>query len=157
MIRRGLLLAPWAVAAQEGLPARLDNLALHGVAARRYLGFRVYEAALYLSQPAATPEQVADPAAILVRYQRRVALADVRRAWLPSLGDQLEPGFDAWLRDIAPGDEEIYTFTAQGARLDGPGRPPLQLPPGRFTTRLRGAWLGPEAPPALRAGWFPPA
>ncbi len=156
MTRRALLLLPLAAAAQDGFPPSAPGgLALHGVAARRYLGFRVYEAALYVAAPAARPEHVADPALILVRYHRRVALADVRRAWLPSLGEPLDPGFDAWLRDISPGNEESYAFSRTGARLEGPGRLALNLPPGPFTTMLRASWLGTEAPPALRAGWFP--
>lgn len=158
MTRRALLLLPLAARAQDGFPPTAGGgLALHGVAARRYLGFRVYEAALYLAAPAARPEQVSDPALILVRYLRRVALADVRRAWLPSLGEPLDPGFDAWLRGLSPGDEEHYGFTREGARLQGPGRAPLHLPPGRLTALLRASWLGPEAPAALRTGWFPGA
>jgi len=155
VIRRALILLPLVARAQDGFPPRAPGgLELHGVAARRYLGFRVYEAALYLAAPAAVPEQVADPSLVLVRYLRRVVLADLRRAWLPSLGEPLNPGFDAWLRELSPGDEEHFAFTPAGARLEGPGRHALHLPPGPFTTMLRASWLGAEAPAALRQGWF---
>ena len=154
MIRRALLLAPLPAAAQDGFPPTLPGgLRLHGVAARRYLGFRVYEAALYLAAPASRQEQVLDPSLIHVRYLRRVGLDDVRRAWVASLGE-LDPGFDAWLRAIAPGDEERYGFRA-GALLEGPGRAPLRLAPGPAATALRASWLGETAPAALTRGWFP--
>ena len=149
MRRRALLLAPLAAAAQEGL-------VLQGTAARRYLGFRVYEAQLFLPRRAATPAEAADPCEIRVRYLRRGRPR--RRA--PGLGGSLgalDPGFDAWLRPIADGDIERYGFTPQGARLEGPARPPLHLAAGSAAAALRAAWLGPQAPVALLRGWFPAA
>ncbi len=155
MIRRALLLAPLAAMAQDGFPPALpDGLRLHGVAARRYLGFRVYEAALYLAAPAATQREAVDPAVVHVRYLRRIGLEDVRSAWVASLGT-LQPGFDAWLRPLADGDEERYGFRAGAALLQGTGRAPLNLPPGPAATMLRASWLGGIAPAALTRGWFP--
>ena len=147
MMRRALLLAPVAAAAQP-------SLVLQGTASRRYLGFRVYEAQLFLPHRVATAAEAADPCEIRVRYLRAVGLADIRRAWATSL-DPLQPAFDAWLRPIADGDEERYGFIPQGARLEGPGRPPLRLPAGAAAAALRDAWLGAQAPAALLRGWFP--
>jgi hypothetical protein len=151
MKRRALLLAPGLAWAQDGFPPSAEGLRLQGVAARRYLGFRVYEAALYLARPV----RDADPALVWVRYLRRVALDDVRRAWATSLGETGWEDFAAWLRPIAPGDEERYAFRDGAAVLEGPGRPPLRLPPGGISTMLRASWLGATAPAALIRGWFP--
>ncbi len=157
MIRRALLLAPLCATAQDGFaPTRPNGLRLHGVAARRYLGFRVYEAALYLATPATRQDQAVDPALIHVRYLHRITLADVRRAWVASLGE-LAPDFDAWLRPIAAGEEESFGFRAGAAFLEGPGRAPRQLAPGPAATALRASWLGGTAPAALTRGWFPAA
>lgn len=149
MRRRALLAAPIAVAAQEGL-------VLQGTAARRYLGFRVYEAQLFLPRRVATAAEAADPCEIRVRYVRAVALEDVRRAWGASLPG-LDPRFDAWLRPIAVDDEERYGFSAAGAQLLGPGRAAALVPAGPAAQALRAAWLGPQAPAALLRGWFPSA
>lgn len=160
MRRRAVLLAalPGAAMAQDGFPPALpEGLRLHGVAARRYLGLRVYEAALYLGRPATSPAGAVDPALIWVRYLRRVGLDDVRRAWASSLGEDMAPEFEAWLRPIAAGDEERYAFRDGACRLEGPGRSPRVLAPGPFTTMLRVSWLGPAAPAALIRGWFPAA
>lgn len=148
MMRRALLMVPVAASAQE-------TLVLQGTASRRYLGFRVYEARLFLPRRAASPAEAADPCEIRVRYLRAVALADVRRAWEASLG-ALDPGFDAWLRPLAEGDEERYAFSTQGAWLAGPGRPPVRLAAGPAAAALRASWLGPQAPAALLRGWFSP-
>ncbi len=160
MRRRAVLFTALAGAAtaQDGFPATTTGgLRLHGIAARRYLGFRVYEAALYLARPAAALAEVSDPALIWVRYLRRIGLDDVRRAWVASLGEGMDREFDTWLRALAPGDEERYGFQDRSCRLEGPGRPARLLAPGPFTTMLRSSWLGPEAPAALIRGWFPPA
>jgi hypothetical protein len=148
LIRRALLLAPVAAAAQGSV--------LQGTASRRYLGFRVYEAQLFLPCRAATPAEAADPCEIRVRYLRAVSLPDVRRAWEASLG-ALDLVFVAWLRPLAEGDEERYGFSDQGARLEGPGRPLARLATGPGTAALRASWLGPQAPAALLRGWFPAA
>ena len=96
------------------------------------------------------------PAKSRIRYRRAVVLADLRRAWEASPG-VLEPVFDAWLRPLADGDGERFGFSTQGARLEGPGRPPARLSPGWGSLALRATRLGPQAPAALLRGWFPGA
>lgn len=149
MIRRAFLLAPMGASAQA-------PLVLQGTATRRYLGFRVYEARLYLPRRAMTPAEAADPCEIQVHYLRAADLADVRRAWVASLG-ALDTAFDAWLRPLTAGDQERFAFSSDGAWLQGPGRPAALLPPGRATAALRASWIGPQAPAALTRGWFPAA
>ena len=132
---------------------------LQGIASRHYLGFSVHDAQFFLPRRATTPSGAADRCEIphpLPARRGAVALADVPRAWDASLG-VLEPVFDAWLRPLGDGDGERFVFPTQGARLEGPGRPPARLAPGWGSLALRATWLGPQAPAALLRGWFPGA
>jgi len=119
------------------------------------LRIEVYRAALYLPAPlreAAAILALRAPRLIEARYRRAVPLEGVRAAWAESLGP-LPPGFEAWLRPIAAGDVERQIFLAEGARLEGPGRPAAELPGAAFARALLGCSIGPAAPTgALRRG-----
>lgn len=155
------LLAGAPARAQDGFAAvvELDGtpLRLNGVGARLYspLRIEVYRAALYLAAPESSAEAILasrTPKMIEVRYRRDVPLEGVVAAWEDSLG-ALTAAFGGWLRPIAAGDMERWTFTGGTARLEGPGRPPLRLADAGLAHRILAAWIGPAAPTeALRRG-----
>ncbi len=147
--------------AEAEFPAALEvagvRLVLNGTGRRLYspLRIEVYRAALYLPAPmreAAAILALRAPRLIEARYRRAVPLEGVRAAWAESLGP-LPPGFEAWLRPIAAGDVERQLFLAEGAGLEGPGRPPAEIRDAGFARALLGCWIGPAAPTeALRRG-----
>jgi hypothetical protein len=126
----GLAPAPAAAAAQDFPPAAEAagrRLLLNGVGTRRYLGFEVYRAALYLERPSGDAAAVlASPEVklIRVRYARDVGLDAVSAAWEGAFaaacgggGCPVPEPLRRWLRPIAAGDEEAYLFLPDAAEL----------------------------------------
>ncbi len=145
------------VAQASGFPPAQDHagtpLLRNGEGARRYLGFAVYRAALYLPQPMRDPAAIlaaAKPWLILLRPERAVPRATVLEAWRQAYAaNNAQPAPAAllgWAQAAEPGAAEEYAGSAAGARLAGPGRQDGWLPGAGAARELLATWLG-TAPP----------
>ncbi len=118
-----------AIRSVEGL-----NLILNGSGIRKatFLGFHVYEAALYLPKKAATPEEVLSlegPKQLVLHFVRDVDEEDIVDAWSNGLIDnnQNAERFSAQISDLTKnlgdlieGQDLIITFNQDAVTLDGP-------------------------------------
>ncbi len=164
--RRALLalaaLAPARAAAQDAFPPVAEaagrRLVLNGTGARRYLGFEVYRAALYLEARSADPDAILASAGarlVEVRYRHAVGLDGVGAAWEESFaracGCPMPEAFRRWLRPITAGDTERYLFSGPDAYLSASGGAEARIPGASRT--LLSAWIAPAvAPEGLRRG-----
>lgn len=156
------VLAPARAAAQDGFPPVAEvagrRLVLNGTGSRRYLGFEVYRAALYLEARSTDADAIlASPGAKLVdvRYRHAVGVDGVSAAWEDSFARAcrcpVPEAFRHWLRPIAAGDAERYLFIGPDAYLWASGGAEARIPGASRT--LLSAWLAPGvAPDGLRRG-----
>ncbi len=155
-------LAPVPAATAQDFPPVAEaagrRLVLNGVGARRYLGFEVYRAALYLERPSADAAAIlASPGLklIRVRYARDVGLDAVAAAWEEAFAAACGGGacpvpepLRRWLRPVAAGDEETYLFLPDAAELSANGAAPVRVPGAAASRTLLATWIGPRPPTA---------
>jgi len=154
----GLAAAP---AAAQGFPPVTEaagrRLLLNGVGARRYLGFEVYRAALYLERRSGDAAAIlASPEAklIRVRYARDVGPDAVAAAWEEAFAQACGSGCPVpeplrrWLRPVAAGDEETYLFLPDAAELSAKGAAPARVPGAAASRTLLATWIGAHPPTA---------
>ena len=157
----GLASAPAIAAARDFPPvaeAAGRRLLLNGVGARRYLGFEVYRAALYLERPSGDAAAIlASPEVklIRVRYARDVGLDAVAAAWEEAFAAACAGGgcpvpepLRRWLRPVAAGDEESYLFLPDAAELSARGAAPARVPGAAASRTLLATWIGVRPPTA---------
>ena len=160
LVPLGLACAPVGAAAQDFprvAEAAGRRLLLNGVGARRYLGFEVYRAALYLERPSGDAAAILASAGvklIRVRYARDVGLEAVTAAWEEAFaaacggGCPVPEPLRRWLRPIAAGDEETYLFLPDAAELSAKGAVPARVPGAAASRMLLATWIGAHPPTA---------
>ena len=160
LVPLGLACAPVGAAAQDFprvAEAAGRRLLLNGVGARRYLGFEVYRAALYLERPSGDAAAILASAGvklIRVRYARDVGLDSVTAAWEEAFaaacggGCPVPEPLRRWLRPIAAGDEETYSFLPDAAELSANSAAPARVPGAAASRALLATWIGAHPPTA---------
>ena len=160
LVPLGLACAPVGAAAQDFprvAEAASRRLLLNVVGARRYLGFEVYRAALYLERPSGDAAAILASAGvklIRVRYARDVGLDAVTAAWEEAFaaacggGCPVPEPLRRWLRPIAAGDEETYLFLPDAAELSAKGATPACVPGAAASRMLLATWIGAHPPTA---------
>ena len=135
-------------------------LVLNGLGSRRYLGFEVYRAGLYLGSRSSDAAAIlAAPGAklVLLRYRRDVPLDAVQKAWDAAFADACrcpppEP-LRAWMRPVMAGDTERYLILPDAADLAANALPPVRVPGAQAARILLSTFIGSAAPTAaLRRG-----
>ena len=160
LVPLGLACAPVGTAAQDFprvAEAAARRLLLNGVGARRYLGFEVYRAALYLERPSGDAAAILASAGvklIRVRYARDVGLDSVTAAWEEAFaaacggGCPVPEPLRRWFRPIAAGDEETYSFLPDAAELSANSAAPARVPGAAASRALLATWIGAHPPTA---------
>jgi hypothetical protein len=160
LVPLGLACAPVGAAAQDFprvAEAASRRLLLNVVGARRYLGFEVYRAALYLERPSGDAAAILASAGvklIRVRYARDVGLDSVTAAWEEAFaaacggGCPVPEPLRRWLRPIAAGDEVTYSFLPDAAELSANSAAPARVPGAAASRALLATWIGAHPPTA---------
>ena len=153
LLLSGLASVPATAAGQDFPPtaeAAGRRLLLNGVEARRYLGFEVYRAALYLERCSGDVAAVLaslEVKVIRVRYARDIGLDAVAAAWNEASaaacgGCQVPELRRRWLQPIAAGDEDSYLFLPDAAELSAKGAAPARVPGAAASSALLATWTG---------------
>lgn len=155
--RRALLAAlavplPVAAAAQApALEAAGRRLVLNGTGVRRFFGFEVFRAWLYLEARSGDGAAIIASSGVKLvrsRYLRDIprdrAEGEWERGFARHCGCAMPPAFRARLRDVREGEMETWLYTAQGAAVSFDGEPPVRLPLREATLLLAGL-IGPNA------------
>ncbi|WP_426956029.1 chalcone isomerase family protein [Muricoccus radiodurans] len=152
--RRALLLsllATSAVAQEPVAEAAGRRLVLNGTGVRRFFGFQVFRAWLYLEARSSEGAAIiASPGVKLIRsrYLRDVPRDRAEGEWESGFsrhcGCPMPPAFRARLRDLQEGETETWLYTPAGADVFYNNEPPVRLPPAQ-ATRMLGGLIGPNA------------
>ncbi len=147
-----LLATPAIARAQEPTAeAAGRRLVLNGTGLRRFLGFEVFRAWLYLEAPSRDAAAIlASPGVKLVRsrYLRDVPRDRAEPEWERGFAKHcrcaMPPAFRARLRDLRAGEGETWLYTQAGAEIAFTGEAPVRLPPREAGLMLAGL-IGPDA------------